>query len=397
MYGCTHSSGPSQDDLDAANDATAAAEEQAKTNADATDAAVAAKVEADAAAEVARMAQEEADAAAEVARLAREAAEAQSALDAQAKIDADAAAAKADEDARIAREAADAAELVADAAIKAQMDAEAERDAAQDEADRLQGEVDTDAAAKASDDAKELLNMALRNRMDTADDTDDDSTAEGLIQDRKPSPTLKVSNDGMLTAKAKIATTDTAAAIVYTMADMAPDTIEGWRGATLTNAGGDTAVVYSDIGNDGTKSLLDRYVSNLPTTDSARSWNVGTGDAAPLLYIQWSSVERPDDETSFAGPDGSAMLTFMGSVHDIDGMFSCAVAAIEDCGAPARYSDDSVETGTIAENAAAGEWTFVPNEGAELYTDDKDYLVFGWWLDKGEDGKPRLRPPHHQR
>ena len=34
--------------------------------------------------------------------------------------------------------------------------------AAQDEADRLQGEVDTDAATKASDDAKELLNKALR-------------------------------------------------------------------------------------------------------------------------------------------------------------------------------------------------------------------------------------------
>ena len=195
----------------------------------------------------------------------------------------------------------------------------------------------------------------------------------------------------MLTVSAKIAATDTAAAIVYTMADTAPDMIEGWRGATLTEMGGnDTAVVYSDIGNDGTKSLLDRYTSNLPTPTSARSWDIGVvdGEEATADNVPWKWVKRPDDETSFAGPDGSAMLTFMGSVHDIDGMFSCAVAAIEDCGAPARYSDDSVETGEIEDNAADGDWTFVPNEGAELYTDDEDYLTFGWWLDKGEDGKP---------
>ena len=86
-----------------------------------------------------------------------------------------------------------------------------------------------------------------------------------MASSQKPPPrSLSVSNDGMLTAEAT----------GYTVADTAPDMIEGWRGATLTNAGGDTAVVYSDIGNDGTVSLLNRYVSNLP----------GTGKVAPEVH-----------------------------------------------------------------------------------------------------------------
>ena len=53
------------------------------------------------------------------------------------------------------------------------------------------------------------------------------------------------------------------------MSDMPPDMIEGWRGAMLTreNTDGtmDTVVVYSNIGDDGLASLLDRYDVLLPT------------------------------------------------------------------------------------------------------------------------------------
>ena len=398
MYGCTHSSGPSQDELDAANEATAKAEDEAKTNADAAADAVQAKADADAAAEVARMAREVADAAAEEARMAREAAEAQSALDAQAKIDADAAATEADEAAEKARKAADAAEKVADEAIKAQMDAEAERDAAQMEADRLQGEADEAAEAKASDDAKELLNMALRNRM-LNDAGDGDSDDEVLIQARKPSPTLSFSNDGVLMAEGTVEATDEAAAIVYTMADMAPDMmIEGWRGAMLTNEGGDTAVVYSDIGKDGSESLLDRYVSNLP---DARTWPIDNdddmetdGDNDPATDnedndISWSDVMRDDNTVTVSGSNpASPKASFKGRVHNIPGTFSCTGTT---CVAPVRFSDGSVQTETddaAANPFAVGEWNFKPDEGADIYTDDTDYITFGWWLDKGEDGKP---------
>ena len=194
--------------------------------------------------------------------------------------------------------------------------------------------------------------------------TDLDDAAEGVqveiggetfILPEAPTPTLEVSNDGMLVAEA----TD------YTMADMAPDMIEGWRGAVLTNMGGDTAVVYSDIGNDGTESLLDRYVSSLPGTDSPRSWAIDNDDLMEEAGgqddtdnedndISWSDVMRPDDETMVSGVTVDApTLTFMGTVHDISGMFSCTGV---DCAAPARYSDDSVATATGAGN----DWTFVP-------------------------------------
>ena len=33
-------------------------------------------------------------------------------------------------------------------------------------------------------------------------------------------------------------------------------------------------------------------------------------------------------------------------------------------------------------------WTFVPDEGVSLYTDDTTYLTFGWWLDKNAGDNP---------
>ena len=58
----------------------------------------------------------------------------------------------------------------------------------------------------------------------------------------------------------------------YSMSDTAPDMIEGWRGAMLTRGTTvtDTVVVYSDIGNDGMTSLLDRYNSTNPTPTMPR-------------------------------------------------------------------------------------------------------------------------------
>ena len=363
MYGCTHSSGPSQTDLDVANEATAAAE--AKAEVDAAAAATAAEEAAAASATAATAAEEAAAASAtaaeEAAAASATAAEEAAAAAATAAEEAATAAATAAEEAATA--AATAAEEAATAAATAADAAEAARQAAQDEADRLQGALDAAAAAKASDDAKELLNMALVDVSPTADV--DPVTA--------PTATLSVSNDGMLMAEA----TD------YTMADMAPDMIEGWRGAMLTNVGGDTAVVYSDIGNDGTVSLLDRYTSNLPTATSPRSWNIGVDGNVP-----WSEVRRPDEMTTAGGASDNPIAMFTGTVHGIPGTFSCDVGGAGDaalCGAPVTYSDGKVNAAGVV---AGHIWMFTPDEGANTYTDDTDYLVFGWWLDKGADGKP---------
>ena len=214
---------------------------------------------------------------------------------------------------------------------------------------------------------------------------------------------VEVSEDGMLMAEAE----DNAA---YSMSEMAPDMIEGWRGAMLTRGEDpvtDTVVVYSDIGNDGSATLLDRYTSTLPTLTMPRMWTVTVldedDDPVNEGLIPWSEVERPDTDTAFAGAGDDAMLTFQGSVHGIPGTFSCttgATAPVSVCRAPARYSDGTVNTmafvdtennpdgASVGDADDMGAWTFVPDAGVSLYTDDADYLTFGWWLLKDAAGNP---------
>ena len=335
----------------------------------------------------------------------------------QADLDAaEAAAAAAEAAAAAAAEAKAAAEQQA-AALQTQINGlrmrlglEADDDLGDDIAD-LQAEVErlqaalqaridaanAAAAQVASDDAKHLL-AALAVTDFTDVNTTDDGTQITVGGEEVTVPddltvTLKVSNDGMLTAEA----TD------HTMSAMAPDMIEDWRGAMLvgnvgTAVAGDTAVVYSDIGNDGTVSLLDRYASELPTTTLPRRWVIdnddtddgGTSGSADDMDISWSSVMRPDDATLVMGGTAELpTLTFQGTVHGIPGTFTCTNITGTVCAAPVRYSDGTVHTGAAAgtNTPAVGTWDFRPDAGANLYTDDEDYLTFGWWLDKGPDGK----------
>ena len=232
----------------------------------------------------------------------------------------------------------------------------------------------------ASDAAKALLSVLKDSMSDMVETPSTPPVDADFVYGRPPSPMLSVSTDGMLMAEAT----------GYTQSDMAPDMIEGWRGAMLTNAAGDTAVVYSDIGNDGETSLLDRYSSNLPTTTSPRSWLVGdaTGDTASMP-IPWTEVRRPDDMTTVGGSSGDPITMFKGSVHGVPGTFSCNAAEAGLCTAPDRYSDDTVLTPTTAPASRTVAWVFVPDEDTSVtYLDDKTFLTFGWWLSKGANGKP---------
>ena len=228
--------------------------------------------------------------------------------------------------AEMERDAAQAAQATAEQAAmdaqaaqataeKAAEDARAAQKAAEDKAamykerlDALQNEVDTGGMMADSATAKELLDMALVDAM-----VDTDTTADGL-QPAAPEVTVSVSSDGMLMAKAT----------GYTMADMPADMIEGWRGAMLMNRGGDTAVLYSDRGNDEARALSDRYSSNLPTATSPRSYPVGVTDVTSP--IPWTAVMRPDEANTVGGSSGDPVTMFRGTVHDIPGTFSCNAA-----------------------------------------------------------------------
>ena len=283
----------------------------------------------------------------------------------QARMEATQAAAAAEQARMEATQAAAAARQARMEAQTARIRAEAERDAA---IDALHA---AEQARAASASAKVLLGVL----MDAAVNLDEDDAAVHV----PPAPTLSVSNEGMLEARVSNVGG-------YTMAAMAPDMIEGWRGATLTNRRGDTAVVYSDIGRFGTVTLVDRYDSNLPTATAPRTWNVGTVNSGDLEYIQWASVKRPDEDSSLGGAPGEVVLTFKGAVHNIPGTFSCDVGtAFDTCRAPDRYSDDSVEGDTTDDGGADGSWTFVPDDtGRSIY--HGGYLVFGWWLSKDPNG-----------
>ena len=340
---------------------------------------------------------------------------------------------------------ADDAETAQMAAEEAQTAAEDKAKMYMDELAALRGDVDDTTAADRNAAAKALLAVLMNNDVEytlpahiaaasqpitdpAAPETAADYNKTGLVStalvakgaddpDADPTPTtaasderqrvandvsalmVEVSSDGMLMAKVR----DNAA---YMPPDTTPDMIEGWRGAMLTRdqADGtmDTVVVYSNIGDDGMESLLDRYESTRPTTTKPRNWEVailrlfddGTLqlDSDEAGKIPWSEVERPDTTTSFTGTD-VAMLTFKGTVHDIPGTFSCTRAS--SCRAPDRYSDGKVEVTAESDLAvdspsggALGTWTFVPDEGVSLFTDDTTYLTFGWWLDKNSGGNP---------
>ena len=370
-----------RDDAEAAQMAAEAAQMAAEMERDAANAAKMMAEEAQAAAEMAQAMAEQAamDAAAAQAMAEQAAMDAAAAqMTAEMERDAAMAAQATAEKAQMDAEAAQAA------AEKAAMDARAAQKDAEDKAamykaqlDALQGVVDTGEMAGASAAAKELLDMALVDA-----NFDADTTSADVNDPAAPTIGVSVSTGGMLMARAS----------GYTMDDMPADMIEGWRGATLMDRNGNTAVVYSDIGNDGTKSLFDRYSSNLPTDDSPRSYPVGGSEVttgAAANPIPWNEVMRPDEMTTVGGSSSSPITMFRGTVHDIPGTFSCDTADTSLCTAPERYSDGSVNgtTGGLP-TTRANAWTFVPDEGVPTFTDDENYLVFGWWLAKGDDGMP---------
>ena len=400
-YGCD--SGPSQSDLDdlkrqsdayaeaaaVAVAAAAAAWAEAEAAAAAASAGAAARVRAEAdaaAAGAARIAAERQAAADDALRLQAEA-RAAAAVAAQAAAEAAQTAAEArTSEAAAARAAAEtargAAETARGAAETARGAAETARGAAETaqavaEAAQAAAEAERDAALHS---AQELRNAAHAAALKAllrvlADSGVNRENASGRSKDvhTPPAPMLSVSPDGVLMAEAA----------GYTRSGVAPETIGVWRGAMLSNADGDTAVVYSNIGNEENLSLVDRYESNLPTAGFARSWSIGAEGNAEG-EVPWSVVKRPDEITSFTGPVGAPVIAFRGAVHRIPGTFSCSATASGTCRAPARYSDGSVEdTGDIG---PVGDWAIVPDDGVSTVTDDTTCLTFGWWLGRDAVG-----------
>ena len=268
MYGCGHSSGPSQEELDAALADKATAEADA---ADAADAQAAA--EADAADAADAQAAAEADAA--------DAADAQAAAEADAADAADAQAA-AEADAADAADAQAAAEADADAARQAQADAEAqaELDAAAAAA-ATEAEAKAAAAEKAAADAlakKEAAEKAaklgaLYRGLLREDDTDTD-VDEAPYEPMEP--TIYAAHGKPATIKAPeigvAATPDIGSDAAFALATAtALGDLGDWGGTDIaaTNAAGvvDHVRVWTDI-NVGTEITFGTLFADTPEADT---------------------------------------------------------------------------------------------------------------------------------
>ena len=336
MYGCAHTdSGPSQDELDAANEATAAA--AAKADVDAAAAATAAEEAAAASATAAEeAAAASATAAEEAAAAAATAAEEAAAASATAAEEAAAASATAAEEAAAA--SATAAEEAAAAAATAADDAEAARQAAQDEADRLQGEAD-DAAAKAAVAKAEGLFKAIRAAV-KADVADDYVFSFAEDEDGVPGPGLNSPVlDGDEADKDK----------PLKLADS----------LLVTSRGMDTMVAFDEHFMDSEDGRL---------------------ELVSLTHEAMAMADRfPETGTVTYGTesDTTEAFIFPGTMMGAAGKFHCTETTANDC--------------TISKTADGysfmmEKWYFTADVGETVTLPDDDYTGYGWWAHKTDVG-----------
>ena len=356
MYGCTHSSGPSQTELDAANEATAAA--AAKADVDAAASATAAEEAAAASATAAEeAAAASATAAEEAAAASATAAEEAAAASATAAEEAAAASATAAEEAAAA--AATAAEEAAAAAATAADDAEAARQAAQDEADRLQAAADT--AADAADAAAAMAHSAKLGKL---------AEAIGAVDSEALAAHVRVSgiDDAGLVKPTTAADGD------------APHAISGWNGSSysVTDDG-------ATDGTDGAPAMTTVYDNKEAGTSVAFSKMWGAQeDATSGTYV-------------FVAADHGKYVDMMGLPTNVnhDGVPVGPVNGVRGTfnGVAGKFTSETNNTlltvgvNTNGVPAWTGNLNFTPDSGTSMVMqEDSEYLSLGWWLSMDADG-----------
>ena len=214
-------------------------------------------------------------------------------------------------------------------------------------ADQAQAKKDSDAATaakEASDKAAEVL-LALET---------------GMLATTGPIPSVSASSGGDLTAKAA----------GYTMSSTTPEAISGFRGAILTKDRAE-ARVYTNI-EDAVATLMDGIYSATSDPDKPKTYTV-VDDAADNNNVPWTVVKRDDSKDVVDNSGDDPVMTFVGSVSGLAGVFSCSGTL---CMAPERTADGSVADGS------PGTWQFAPTDpNGKIDVVDKDgYVQFGWWL-----------------
>ena len=211
-----------------------------------------------------------------------------------------------------------------------------------DQAQAIKDEDAADAAEKASDMAK-----AVHKAIGTDIESDE-------VNPAAPPVKLAASSASVLTAMQT----------GYRMSSTPPDGITGWRGATL-DKDGDTTVIYTDIADSVAKKIGDIYDSASGPGEPEHFDVVTDPTGLNEHDIPWSKVKRSDDESITTTGD-DAKTTFLGTVSDLPGTFTCTA---QNCVPP---SGETLE-GT--------DWTFTPTDPeGTIDVPDSAYISFGWWL-----------------
>ena len=235
-------------------------------------------------------------------------------------------------------------------------------DDAEDEVDRLTGELDVANAQLASITAEnKRLEAAAAAK---ADSDKAKAVLTSLGEDSvAPSVTLAASSSGAVTAKAA----------GYTMSANAPDAITGYRGAILTTDTGELHV-YTNIDDAVATPIGDIYRAS---SDPGEPKVYTVAASTTVDDILWSQAKRDDSVTTVTGEDTDAVTTFAGNVRGVAGTFSCTGTT---CEAP------TVAQGADVLSGFQGTWTFVPTDpNGKIDVADVTYLSFGWWLNQMAD------------
>ncbi len=331
LAGCGSDGGPSQADLDAANDATAAQEQLV------------------------------AELRAQIAELAEEAgvddpADVGDSIDAlRAQI------------ADLQKQIKDAADAVADAAEKARL------------------------AEMAATAAKLYAGIAAQNGATT---TTTVAAGTALADGQRAAAYNDANVGGGTTADTRIVVGIGIAAVVGLSEDKKTMVAanHGWEGkmysASPTGGGTYEAVVYSNVGDSTPGAMFDtEYTDNFADGVLDETTTEGTSSrVASPSFDQSAGVKE------FELPTNNVAVMIAGSYHGVSGTYSCVPAASSTCAAQVAASGFNLGGTADADNAfsaAGGTWTFKPSnpKARVMSTPDTIYASYGWWINKSADGK----------
>ena len=231
-----------------------------------------------------------------------------------------------------------------------------------------------DAAEKASAaDGKALHKALTANPLDFLDDDGAVSLgAGGLVV--KPNGTAD-DTDGLASVTLK--------------AGASAGSLGDWSGMNYAHMDTGTkvansAVVYTNQGAATTKTFASEYGAGKPSADDGtydadtRVLTLNAGGLSANEKKMASMFATAGTKTHTANVAGGSEVSFSGSYDGAQGTYSCVIAA----GTPCTSSHGA------AGITLAGPWKFSHASGAMVSRPDGNYLYFGWWLRKDDDGVP---------